>query len=1097
MIDIDLFDETGVLNLPRCKAISGAVLGNPVLAYRSDLPCVRQVTVGRYRKTGVNGFLARDDMGTLFISPRPTAAKIPADGCLLMAAVSEPSECFDPARLQDVSWLMPRPTNPNLEAPEVSEARCRDIVESWADSFEFREENRDEGRKGLRRPQVGALYAALAHWSTTESPATIVMPTGTGKTETMLALLVRAQLRRLLVVVPNSALRDQLVEKFATLGKLAECGCVPSSLKTPVVVTLRHLPKSADEVDQIFRRGNVIVANMNVVGQCEPDVQARMVDLCSHLFIDEAHHIAARTWSEFKRRFEGHRPILQFTATPFRTDGKRVDGRFIYSYPLSRAQEEGYFRPVRFLTVEEYGGGTDLAIARRAVRQLETDLRLGLDHLLMARTDDTARAAELELIYCQAFPQYAPVVIHSKLPRQQRDTRLEALLKRRSRILICVDMFGEGFDLPQLKIAALHDRHKSLAITLQFVGRFTRDFPVDVGDAHVVANIADETTNNALRNLYAEDADWNFLLRMLSEAATGRARKRNEMLEGFTSRLDDIPLQTLFPRMSAVTYRTACEQWDPLKILEAVAGARLHAGPVVNPQSNVAIFVTRDEEPIRWGEVKQIQNIEWNLHVLHWNEELQLLFINSSSKDFHENVAEAVCGTTDRVWGKDIFRVLGRINRLLLTNLGISHAFGKNIRYTMFMGSDIAEGLSAASLANRKMSNVFGLGYENDDITTIGCSFKGRVWSQRIAYDLSEWVDWCSHVGRKMLDSAIEVEGIFNKLIKARRVQERPPLVPVMIVWPEDFQHEAEDRVEIEIGEQKEPLFVCELRLANHQEDGPLVFTVEVGEVAATFHYVFAEDIATIHQLTGDEAFATIRGKRKTLAEWFNQSPPIIHFHTGDFLVFNELFELPKGTERVSFDVNKVTAWDWGGIDLRVESQGAEKKSNSIQRRVIDTVLTDPEEFDLVFDGDGKGEVADVVALKKIDEKILVRLYHCKYSGMAKPGARIDDFYEVCGQAQKSVQWRESPRRMLKHLLHQENRRIETGKKSRIERGGRGQLQQFFNIARTAAFAYEVVIVQPGLDIKRLTPAFLDVLGATELFLKETFSIPLTVVVSK
>ena len=41
------------------------------------------------------------------------------------------------------------------------------------------------------------------------------------------------------------------------------------------------------------------------------------------------------------------------------------------------------------------------------------------------------------------------------------------------RIIVCVDMLGEGFDLPSLKIAGLHDVHKSEAVTFQFVGRLT------------------------------------------------------------------------------------------------------------------------------------------------------------------------------------------------------------------------------------------------------------------------------------------------------------------------------------------------------------------------------------------------------------------------------------------------------------------------------------------------------------------------------------------------------------------------------------------------------------------------------------------------
>ncbi len=91
----------------------------------------------------------------------------------------------------------------------------------------------------------------------------------------------------------------------------------------------------------------------------------------------------------------------------------------------------------------------------------------------------------------------------------------------------------------------------------------------------------------------------------------------------------------------------------------------------------------------------------------------------------------------------------------------------------MFMGADIAEGLSETSKQNRRMSNVFGLGYEDDERATVGCSFKGRLWSHKIAYDLSEFVDWCSHVGKKLLDDGINVEGILSNLIKARAITER------------------------------------------------------------------------------------------------------------------------------------------------------------------------------------------------------------------------------------------------------------------------------------------------------------------------------------
>ncbi|WP_396136918.1 MULTISPECIES: DEAD/DEAH box helicase family protein [unclassified Amycolatopsis] len=41
------------------------------------------------------------------------------------------------------------------------------------------------------------------------------------------------------------------------------------------------------------------------------------MDACSHLFIDEAHHVAAVTWSNIRDAFiDKH--VIQFTATPFR-----------------------------------------------------------------------------------------------------------------------------------------------------------------------------------------------------------------------------------------------------------------------------------------------------------------------------------------------------------------------------------------------------------------------------------------------------------------------------------------------------------------------------------------------------------------------------------------------------------------------------------------------------------------------------------------------------------------------------------------------------------------------------------------------------------
>ena len=106
-------------------------------------------------------------------------------------------------------WLRIRGKTGAVGTPQEAKRRAAQVLHSWKEQFAYRVENQITGEEGLRPPQMGALFATLAHWTVSpEDPATIAMPTGTGKTETMLALLVNQRLSCILVIVPNSALRD-------------------------------------------------------------------------------------------------------------------------------------------------------------------------------------------------------------------------------------------------------------------------------------------------------------------------------------------------------------------------------------------------------------------------------------------------------------------------------------------------------------------------------------------------------------------------------------------------------------------------------------------------------------------------------------------------------------------------------------------------------------------------------------------------------------------------------------------------------------------------------------------------------------------------
>ena len=1097
----DLFNPEVELLLPARLAIDGKVLGS--LVRKLAVPARRvRCRLRPFAIRRVNGYETTLESGeTLKIISAKTATPLEADLILIAPGATEPERIAEVLELGESRWMNAPPTRIDTLDRSARAERLKVVSASWIDAVHLREgrtaANGEAAQPGLRRPQIGALHAALAHATRSTDPATIVMPTGTGKTETMLALNANQRFERLLVVVPTDALREQIASKFETFGVLMQQKCLDETAAFPLVMRLSHIPTSQAEVDEIFDSANVVVTTMQIAGRADAPVQERMAARASALFIDEAHHIGAPTWSRFRGLFidrDPPLPIVQFTATPFREDGRRVDGEFIYTYPLKKAQAEGYFKPIRFEAV--FGldqPDADLAIAEKLGEVLQADLAAGLNHLAMARCQTIERAKDLHQLYSSMFPEFRQVIVHSQQSIRERRTNLAALRRFESRIIVCVDMLGEGFDLPELKIAGLHDPHKSIAVTIQFVGRFTRQDP-SLGDATVIANTGVDDIDRSLAKLYAEDADWNALVEALSTAKIDRQVRRAEMFKGFVGDLSDIPLQTLEPKMNAVVYRTACDAWEPLRA-EDLYNPGVYLGMKVNPHQRVAIFVTRSEEQAGWTTVQHATNVVWDLHMMHWDPDKRLLYISSSAKGPHDRLAKTVCGdTTRRVEGEDVFRSLHGFNRLILRNLGLTHHQGRGVRYSMYMGVDVADGLDTAKSQSRIKNNVFATGFLNGMPASRGCSAKGKFWSISPVRDLTDWVEWCSDIGTAVNDPGITTDGVFKSAMRPRQISERPSVPPVAVHWPESLLTQIEDRIEISFDHIAAPFAECDIELLDHQATGPLRFAVRSDAQSAEFEIVFAEGGARYPQRSGPKATIKVGGKVKTLSEAFGEDSPQIDFGDGSLLIYSHLYALPDGVQVEPYPPERIETWDWSGTNIRTESQGSEKRADSVQRRVIETLLADANAYDLIFDDDGAGEIADVVALRITEGLVQVTLHHCKFSSADAPGARLKDLYEVCGQAQKSARWRDRPNRMFSHMLRREKLRLEKGQSSRFEHGNAAFLKRLKATWQDYRYEFDVRIIQPGLSRASISEEGLHLLAGVETYLLESRSMKLRVV---
>lgn len=106
----------------------------------------------------------------------------------------------------------------------------------------------------------------------------------------------------------------------------------------------------------------------------------------------------------------------------------------------------------------------------------------------------------------------------------------------------------------------------------------------------------------------------------------------------------------------------------------------------------------------------------------------------------------------------------------------------------------------------------------------------------------------------------------------------------------------------------------------------------------------------------------------------------------------------------------------------------------------------------------------------------------------------MKDLYEVCGQAQKCIRWRERPDIFLAHLQHREGLRQRSGRPSRYVHGHPSTVNGWTNRWRDFAYDFSVSVVQPGYRKADAEPAHLELFAATEALLMDTWGMRFRVI---
>lgn len=974
-----------------------------------------------------------------------------------------------------------------------------EIASSWNGKFHYKKaieatETTAEVA-GLRAPQIGALHSILAHLECGENESGIVvMPTGTGKTETMLSFLVENRCVHTLVIVPSDALRSQLGKKYATLGILKKIGVVDEDTLLPKVKLITG-KKSLSEWKTIVKENNVVVATMASMSRIDRYCIDYLSSVFDYLIVDEAHHSQASTWLNFISCFP-KKNVMLFTATPFRNDGKKLDGRIIFNYSLRNAQKDDYYKEINFCPISSYNKGEgDKLIANKAVEVLRADLAEGYNHILMARCKDHKRAEEVFEIY-RNYEDLNPVLIHSGTPNKKDVMRRINNLEHK--IVVCVNMLGEGYDLPQLKIAAIHDERQSLPITLQFIGRFTRKSE-DIGKASFVTNIALAPIQEEIAQLYQRDADWNYLLPRVSDGRTQEERDANEFMRDFKGALtEEFSIDDIHPALSAEIYScvdrtTAFCNWEKGLTNPAIYQYKRSA-----QTTDMLVIALGKSSIVDWGSFDSISNLTWDLIVVYFDAINRRIYLNSTMDIRGEKFLEPMFGTVTKVDGERVFRIFADIRRLMLTNVGTRRPHGRDISFQSFFGSSVEDGLSALTEGKLSKNNVFGIGFRDGSKCSAGCSVKGKLWSRDRA-NLFTFKKWCNHVGALISNESIDENFVLKNTLKHYAVKKYPlDTVPLGFDWPtEVFENGV--------------LLVKYLNHAIPYDDFSVTIDTKSSNEDSMFLHFECEEfafrvIAKIND-TGvsydiiaplDKAVILARGRSEyTVDDFFNRFTPKVFYSDGSVLYGNHMVDHPLHTPQ--FDTSKLIDIDWGNTKLEQESQYSKQgdfRPESIQAVYAQKIKDD---YQILIDDDGSGEVADLIGINIIDNAIDITLHHLKFAIGGKVSENINNLYQVCGQAIKSIRWKYSQcHSIFDSILRRNERKLSTRKPSSIIKGTQRDVEKMKEQAlNKRELRFHVVIVQPGMSKSKCSEEMLILIGNVQQYLMEVSSIDLKIVCSK
>ncbi len=935
---------------------------------------------------------------------------------------------------------------------------------------------------GFRLAQIAAIHAASAHFFNSKQPAIATMPTGAGKTTVLMALAFVLRAERILILTPSRLVREQIAENFSALVDLKKIGALPLDLVTPRTFATEGTIGSDQEWEDL-RQYDVVAATVPSVSPRDGFIPAPPIDLFDLVLVDEAHHSPARTWTRLLDLLQSAKQVL-CTATPFRRDEKEIKGKFVFTYDLRRAYQDHVFGDITFQPVDRGAApSVDIAIARDTEAKFRADRAAGLRHLVMVRTDSVTRAKELKDLYDGntglrlAFVSGAHSLgFVKRVIERLRADELDGI--------VCVNMFGEGFNLPSLKIAAIHSPHKSLAITLQFIGRFARTGQANIGGATFLAEPT--SSSEELAELYEAGAVWREIVQNLAAGRVEAEMHTREVIDSFA-------VDTAVPDMEDFSLYTV-QPYFHVKIFSTPDGADVTSDPSfprkmqiiykgVSDPRGATVYLTREAVRSEWSTDERFTNIAYDIFIFHYNADRRLLFICSSRRNskFYNHLARALAiGRPRPLSNNRINRVLNGLKEAEFFSVGMRkrNQLGQIESYRIIAGPRASKAVDPSDARTFDRGHSFGRAIENGNQVTIGVSVGSKVWSN--TYDrIPELLDWCDRLATKIASNVVPKTGSNLDLLSTGEELTEVPEGIIAIDWSYDTYNDvpfvsyaANDGAVV-----RKSIVDFDLEVTESAR-GNLAFTIKGPNIQwrGLFSY---EDSNFFRAASPNEPELVVElgSEEVPIADYLNESLPSIYCSDLSSIEGQSIYRREPAQQPFENNSFETVDWDAAGVEITSEKTASAGRQSIFDWLRARLVASDAQ---VVFCDDGTGEMADFIAIHRTPDGPRVKMYHCKASELAAPGNRSKDLEIVFAQAIKSCVWI-SPEHFYGQLRH----RVTLPSVAGYYKGDEATVAAILEPRVQQQIQFETFIVQPGVMREGRAERLSNMLAAARDFLKD------------